>query len=155
MPRAVILAAAAALLMYPIGAAAKRDPVAWSARVVDRSGSEFTVEARAAIERGWFMYGMRQPANGPSALRFSVDADEAVPMGPAVGYSVRTSYDAGFRMRVAKYTGTSLFHVPLRPRDGSIDSLSLIVRYQACNDQVCLPPQSTTLVVRVAPGAAR
>jgi len=150
----VLLAAAAAILLYPAGAIAKRDPIAWTAAVMNRSGSDFTVEARAVIERGWFIYGMRQPASGPSPLRFSVASAEAVPTGPAVGYSPRTSYDDGFRMRVAKYTGTPLFHVPLRPRDG-VDRVSLMIRYQACNSQVCLPPRSTTLVVRVAPAAAR
>lgn len=149
----MILAVVALLPGLAFDAAANRDPVEWSAAVVDQAGGVLTVEARATIQRGWYIYGMRQPADGPSPLRFSVTPREAVPTGPAVGYSARTSYDEGFRMRVAKYTGNPLFHIPLRPRAG-LNRFALAVRYQACNDQVCLPPKSTVLVVAVADSAA-
>ena len=148
----LILTAAAVLLGFSAGAGTNRDPVEWSAAVVDRAGSILTVEARPAIERGWYIYGMRQPADGPSPLRFAVSPREALPTGPAVGYGARTSYDSGFRMRVTKYTTSPRFHIPLRPRAG-LERLALAIRYQACNDQVCLPPRSTTVVVPIADSA--
>ena len=145
----VILVATAVLLGSSVGAAANQEPVKWSALVVDRVDGMLTVEARPAIERGWYIYGMRQPADGPSPLRFAVSPREALPTGPAVGYGARTGYDSGFRMQVAKYTGSPRFHIPLRPRSG-LERLALAVRYQACNDQVCLPPRTTALVVSIA-----
>jgi hypothetical protein len=145
----ILLTAAAVLLGVSGGQALDRDPVEWSASVVDRSEGILTLEVRPAMERGWYIYGMRQPVDGPSPLRFAVSPREAVPTGPAVGYGVRVGYDSGFRMRVAKYTTSPRFQIPLRPQAG-IERLALDVRYQACNDQVCLPPRSTTLVVSVA-----
>jgi thiol:disulfide interchange protein DsbD len=131
--------------MLPLAAAAKPDPVAWSAAVHERQADGTIVLAiQARIERKWYIYGMRQPEDGPFPLRFRGPAGSGLAVGPVRTPKPRVSYDKGFRARVGKHYDTPSFLVPVR-RSGSAPSVAVEVRYQACNDDICLPPRTVTV----------
>lgn len=153
MQRALIAAGCAAVLLLPGAAMANRDPVSWSATVRERAPGVVTIAVRVDMERGWYIYGMRQPANGPTPLRFRVAGTTLTPSQVGAP-NVRTSYDRGFRARVAKHIGASLFVVPLRLPEGT-PAVPLEIRYQACNDQICLPPVNRRLDVAIEPANTR
>lgn len=145
MPAILLRLVCAVALLLPLTAAAKPDPVAWSAAVHERQADGTIVLAiQARIEKKWYIYGMRQPEDGPFPLRFRGPAGSGLAVGPVRTPKPRVSYDKGFRARVGKHYDTPSFLVPVR-RSGSAPSVAVEVRYQACNDDICLPPRTVTV----------
>ena len=87
----------AVVLLLPVAVAAKPDPVNWSAAVRERQADgTIVLEVTARIERGWYIYGMRQPEDGPAPLRFRGASGSGVAVGPVRTPMPRVSYDRGF-----------------------------------------------------------
>ena len=129
-------------------------PVRWQIRRVETTpptaGAEFRAVATARVAPGWHLYAMDEPEGGPVALEFS---------SPAAGAATLVSVGAERPFRDAApgssgeadyYLGEVSFTLRLRWRgaDG-VGSLPVVltVRYQACNDRMCLPPRTESLVL--------
>jgi hypothetical protein len=150
--KTILLGAAIVALGLPLAANAKPDPVHWTATPARRGADGTLVLSVAArIESRWYIYSMEQPENGPSPLRFRLTAGAPATLGPVAAPAPRVAYDRGFRMRVGKYYGNQVFTVPVRPTSPQ-NVIPLEVRYQACNDTICLPPRTVRLQVGVAGG---
>lgn len=118
------------------------DPVRWSGALVRHEADGTLVySVRAVIEKGWYVYSMEQPADGPAPLRFRTPANSGATVSNVAAPAPRVSYDRGFKARVGKYYGTQSFSVSVRPGK-STATVPLEVRYQACNDNICLPPRT-------------
>jgi DsbC/DsbD-like thiol-disulfide interchange protein len=142
----------AVVLLQPSAAAAKPDPVAWSAAVRERQeDGTIIVAVSARIEKGWYIYGMRQPEDGPAPLRFRGRAASGVAVGPVATPRPRVAYDKGFRARVGKHYDMPSFFVPVR-LSRAATHVPIEVRYQACNDDVCLPPRTVTVQASLTTG---
>ncbi|CAN5316771.1 hypothetical protein BH23GEM2_BH23GEM2_01090 [soil metagenome] len=153
MPITLVRLVCAVVLLLPLVAAAKPDPVAWSASVRERQPDGTIVLAvTARIERGWYIYGMRQPEDGPAPLRFRGAAGSGVAVGPVQTPIPRISYDRGFRARVGKHYEAPSFLVPVRLSRGA-QRVAIDVRYQACNDEICLPPRTVAVQPTLTAGS--
>lgn len=152
----VFRALAIALALVPAAAAAKPDPVAWTATVrAPRANAAIAhVVLRARIAPGWFVYGFTQPSGGPTALRVRLARGSAGQLGSVQAPAPRVEYDPGFRTNVSKYSGSPTFVIPLRIAPSSSQRVQIEIRYQACNDSVCLPPRTHTVEL-VLPRAGR
>lgn len=145
VPTIILRVAFAVALLLPFAAAAKPDPVTWSASVHERqSDGTIVLRVQARIERGWYIYGMRQPEDGPAPLRFRGPAGSGVAVGPVQTPLPRVSYDRGFRARVGKHYEAPAFLVPVR-LSRNAPNVAVDVRYQACNDEICLPPRTVAV----------
>ncbi|MDW7995721.1 MAG: protein-disulfide reductase DsbD N-terminal domain-containing protein [Gemmatales bacterium] len=108
-----------------------------------------TLTVRLAIENGWYIYANPVGASGPIATTVQVSA--AVPLR-----EVQVEYPQGKTKTVAGetyriYQDEVEIRVLLQRGEsqGQLDSspLTVAVRYQACNDQICLPPRTVKLTV--------
>lgn len=152
MPTILLRLVCAVALALPLGAAAKPDPVSWSAAVHERQADgTILLAVQARIEKPWYIYGMRQPEDGPFPLRFRGPAGSGVAVGPVQTPRPRVSYDKGFRARVGKHYDTPSFLVPVR-MNRDAPSVAVEVRYQACNDDICLPPRTVTVHASLTQG---
>ena len=138
---------AAVLALVPAAAAAKPDPVAWSATVRSARANDALAHIilRARIAPGWFVYGFRQPNDGPSPLRVRLARGSAGQLGTVQAPAPRVEFDPGFRRNVSKYSGSPTFVLPLRVARSRRQRVRIEVRYQACNATVCLPPRTHTV----------
>lgn len=153
MPTTLTRLVCAVATVLPFAAAAKPDPVAWSAAVHERQPDGTIVLAVSArIEKGWYIYGMRQPEDGPAPLRFRGPAGSGVAVGPVQTPIPRVSYDRGFRARVGKHYERPSFFVPVR-LSRSASHIEIEVRYQACNDDICLPPRTVAVQTSLTTGS--
>lgn len=132
-------------------------PVSWSASRKDasaaRPGSKLTVDVQAQVEAGWHVYGLRQADGGPTPLRVTVDPTGVVLSGgmPS-GTSPTRTHDKSFDLETEVYLRSFSLHVPVEVKPGSptgSQQVGVNVRYQACNDHVCLPPKTVHLTVPV------
>jgi hypothetical protein len=149
VPRALPGAFLALSLWLSASAAFSPDPVQWSAAPAGpQSAGGVVLAVQATIQDSWYIYSMEQPENGPFPLRFRAPAESGASVGRVTAPTPRVSYDQGFRMRVGKYYGKPAFTVPVMLK-GAASSVSLEVRYQACNDNICLPPRTKTVRVNL------
>src|SRR5689334_17900815 len=139
-----VAAVVAALLVAPVAARAQDWPITWSASATARGDTaSFALSARLA--GGWHVYAPTQGPGGPVALRVS-----ALPPARSVGTldapTPMLAPDRSFGIVTETYEGAVTFRG--RVIASSHESLTLRVRYQTCDDRVCLPP--TTIDVPVA-----
>ncbi len=152
------------LFVFAIGVNAQ-DPVKWrldaAQAKAERSekGQRIEVSLNAAIEEGWHLYALDQPAGGPVAT--TIKATEASPWKvegeikspkPIVRPDPNFTVD-GKPLETRSFTNEVSFKVPLAAAaDAATESVSLDVRFQACNDSLCLPPRTMRVT---AAGAER
>ena len=131
--------------------------VAWSVRDAAapelRPGAEVAVTVVAAIEPDWHIYSLTQKEGGPIALSISVPSGEPFVLAGAVsGPKPEVQSDATLGIPVEWHSGTTEFRVPLKVAAGGARGVvegRIVVRYQACSTNICLPPRSVTLPVRL------
>ena len=128
------------------GYARAQDPVSvtLSAPATVASGGSGTAKLTASIESGWYMYSITQPAGGPIQTRIAL-ADGPFKMGVVRGPKPKVKADANFGINTETYSGTAAFTIPFTVATGTPEgpqTLNASIRYQVCNDTVCLPPKT-------------
>ncbi len=149
-----ILAAAACI-------AAAQNPVSVSMTVAPPSipsGGSGTARISASIEGGWYMYSITQPPGGPIQTRIAL-GEGPFKMGSVSGPKPKVKMDPNFKMNTESYTGSAVFNVPFTVIAGTAEgpqTLNASIRYQVCNDVVCLPPKTVKLssALTILPGKA-
>lgn len=137
----LLLAALPALAQGP-------NNVSWSLSV-DRSaaapGSKVLARLEGRIEPGWHVYSMTTAGAIPTTIKMdhpgvaSVHIFQAPPI---------RAFDPNFQLHTETYEGTAVFLLELQlKKDAGAGNatLDVEVRYQTCNDKVCIPPRRTTV----------
>lgn len=130
-----------------------QDPTKWSLEVKEgqiKKGDPVTVVLKAAVEPGWHLYALDQPAGGPIATTIKVS--EGKPFEISGGIKTPTppqiKPDPNFivndrPLETKFFLDAAEFSVPLKALDDTSSSdISLDVRFQLCNDTFCLPPKT-------------
>jgi DsbC/DsbD-like thiol-disulfide interchange protein len=139
------------------GAQAPPQPVSWSVTAVAvtaaKPGVRLTLDLAAHMDEGWHVYGLHQVEGGPTPLRITVDPNGAVQSaGVPSGTPPTKTHDKSFNLDTEVYLNSFSLHVPVQinpqPAAGN-QEVAVQVRFQACNDHVCLPPKTVHLTVPV------
>ena len=129
-------------------------PVQWRVAegpgLIVHAGSAFQVQVTASVAAGWHLYAMDEPEGGPTATAFTVPANGVAELVSVGGdRPLRGSAESG---PANFYMGQARFHLHFQLShfgDYGAKQMPITVRYQACNDRMCLPPRSEHLGVRV------
>ena len=116
------------------------------------SGGSGAARISATIEGGWYMYSITQPPGGPIQTRISL-GEGPFKMGGVSGPKPKVKLDPNFKMNTESYTGGAVFNIPFTVAAGTPEgpqTLNASIRYQVCNDVVCLPPKTVKLASAVA-----
>ena len=134
------------------------NPIQWSlkldsARKTYHKGEQFTLQLQAQIEAGWHLYALEEIPNGPRPTRISLLEEQAFALAGEIGQPVPISnFDENFGVETQFYEEAVTFSLPLKivaiPKPGRT-KLRLQVRYQTCNDRLCLPPKTVKLETEV------
>ncbi|MGH9413083.1 MAG: protein-disulfide reductase DsbD N-terminal domain-containing protein [Terriglobales bacterium] len=147
---AVIAAAAALALTFALAATPK--PVHWSLSARLTQGDHVAAHLHATIQSGWHLYAMNQTPGGPIATRISLAPHQPFTLSGAIHEAVpHTQLDPNFNLKTSYYLGSASFTIPLRAASRTRAEASTVVinvRYQTCNDRICLPP---TVIQLTAP----
>ncbi len=98
------------------------------------------------------MYSITQPPGGPIQTRISL-GEGPFKMGAISGPKPKVKLDPNFKMNTESYTGGAVFNIPFTVAAGTPEgpqTLNASIRYQVCNDVVCLPPKTVKLASAVA-----
>jgi hypothetical protein len=132
------------------------DPVSWSLAPTEaaaRPGETVTMQLLGDILEGWHLYSLAELPGGPVATRITLaPADVFTFAGPIDATKPHVVFDPNFDMRVELYSDRAEFMLPvtISPRvlPGN-QTLTVNVRYQSCDDSVCLAPRTARVSVSV------
>lgn len=132
-------------------------PVQWNLTASMRNhlslkkGAAVTAKIHAVLQPGWHVYAMDQKPGGPIAARIVVPLDQAFILDGDIDESQPTSlHDTTFNMESRFFKDEANFSIPLSVAKAGSPKLSIDVRYQACNDRICLSPTTAHLSTTVS-----
>lgn len=121
------------------------------------AGGKGTARVSISIEGGWKMYSITQGAGGPIPTRITLGEGPFTIAGVS-GPRPKVALDPNFGMNTETHTGSAAYSVGFTANAGTPEgpqTLNINVRYQVCNDTVCLPPKTLKLASAIAVGAAK
>jgi thiol:disulfide interchange protein len=125
------------------------EPLSAAAAQKVAAASTATVTIRAEIEPGWFLYSIDQPPGGPVATVIRMSEGSPFTIGavknakePETKADPNFKDDTGAPLRSRFHENTAEFAVDVEPQQGATaEQLNFDVRFQVCNDSLCLPPR--------------
>lgn len=113
------------------------DPIQWT---IEQQGDEITFSA--TVESGWHLYGTKIPEGGPYPTIFVFEQLEGATLeGEIVTSSpLIEEYSDMFELELNWYVAEALFVQKLNITDAKAFGVAGYLEYQACNDEMCLPP---------------
>jgi hypothetical protein len=132
------------LLSICFAAQAQRpsEVVKWNAELTGTRANAQSAKLSATIMDGWHVYALSQPAGGPTPLKITIPSGSPFMVeGPIAETQVVRHFDPNFNMETDYYIKTANFTLALKELDAARgEILPIDVRFQACNDRLCLPP---------------
>ena len=137
-------------------------PVKWSIQKSPASaqaGQTITIQFAAHIEKGWHLYALDQPSDGPIPAEISVAPAPQFTLDPTkIDKPVPEKVnDENFGMETHQYSSNVVFGLPVTVATNvpvGERQIEVSVRFQACSDKVCLRPttvkRKTTIVINSA-----
>ena len=140
----------------PQPAAQGENPIAWSLAAPRdlkvKPGAQFEISLTATIDEGWHLYAISQ---GPPVIptRITLPAGQRFTLAAApVGPEPKREHDPNFGMETEFYDSSATFTLPIQAAadaPGGRQRVEVHVRFQTCNDRLCLPPRTDKLAVEV------
>ena len=116
------------------------EPVKWkfSTKTIDQSTAELVFSA--TIDRGWHLYGMKLPDDGPTPTQFVFEGKRGATFeGSVVAKSkLIEEYDKFFEEKLSYYNSSAVFSQKIKfdPERGyKVDGY---IKFQSCNDEACI-----------------
>ena len=142
----------ACLLAFTAPAFAAKPPVAWH---VDppkpaRPGARLQLTLTGQLDPGWHLYALQEPEGGPIATTVALTEGDPAELAEVTEAKPATARDPAFDAPTSFFDRTAVFHLRAavaRNAQPGQQTLHILVRYQSCNGQVCLPPRTDTVPV--------
>lgn len=140
------------IFIFPIFAVAQ-NPAKWSLESgakgkTLKQNETFKAKLKVEIEGDWHLYALEQPKGGPVATTIKVP--EVLPFkinGEIAAPKPITKFDPNFQIDTKFYEKSAEFDLPLQATaETNADELAVNVRFQLCNDTLCLPPKTITVI---------
>lgn len=119
-------------------------PVKWENRIKLINDNEAVVTFKATIDDGWHLYSTQLPEDGPipttvkwETLTGATLDGQLTPSRPP-----HEEVDMIFHLKLGWWEKNVTLTQKLKITDPKSYSISGYIRYMACNDQTCLPPQN-------------
>ncbi len=118
------------------------DVITWQATLEDKGTPEKTIVFTATIKSGWHLYDQNMPADGPSSTEFIFDKIQGAKRigGFVSDRKPHESFDKQFEMNLRYYERSVSFRQKIVVTDAEKFAISVRVRGQGCNEEMCLPP---------------
>ncbi len=130
------------------------DPVAWDVEVNDLGNDTYELVTTATLEAGWHIYSQYDAAAGNVAtqFRFYESPGNYKLLGINQETGIYKQFEKAFDASVYQFEDIAVFKQTVKLVDPNIEVILVEVIYQACNDQVCLPPTPQVLTFKLNPG---
>jgi thiol:disulfide interchange protein DsbD len=129
---------------------AAQDPVQWSLtpdRTAVAPGGTVLARLTATLEPGWHLYSPTTPKGGPIPTSLALARTPAIAAVRIYEPKPERRFDANFQLDTETFEKEAVFLLAVEVgKDAPAGALDLTaqVRYQSCNDRMCLPPKRKT-----------
>src|ERR1035441_706453 len=109
-------------------------------------GSKVMAHLEGQIDAGWHVYSMSSAGAIPTTIKLAANA--AVEKVRVFQAPPKKAYDPNFQLDTETYEGSAVFLLELQLKPDApagASEISAEVRYQTCNDKVCIPPRRRTV----------
>ncbi len=138
-----------ALAVFPSNVAAQ-NPVAWQLESNAKgkslkAGEKFKAKLKAQIEDGWHLYAVEQPEGGPYPTRITINENSPFQLDGKASSSAApiTKFEPTFQIETKSFERAAEFDLPVKTiSEAQADDLAVNVKYQVCDDKICLPPKT-------------
>ena len=130
------------------GFSQKLDPAKWSLELDPAAippGGKVLARLKAVIEPGWHLYSLTTPAAKPTTIRLTDNT--LIERIRVLQPMPKRAFDPTFKLDSETFEGEAIFLIEAHTKKGAAPGPSQItaeVRYQTCNDRLCLPPRTRT-----------
>ncbi|AXC11573.1 Cytochrome c-type biogenesis protein DsbD, protein-disulfide reductase [Acidisarcina polymorpha] len=117
-----------------------------------KAGAKFTVSITGHIDPGWHLYALEEPPGGPVATEVALTDGDPADLLRVEEAKPHVLPDPVFQKPTKFFEGSAGFTLYLqaaRETAPGPGTLRVLVRYQSCNDRVCLPPHTDTIPVEL------
>ncbi|MES2630018.1 MAG: protein-disulfide reductase DsbD domain-containing protein [Bacteroidota bacterium] len=134
------------------------NPVQWTFTSKDLGNNTYEIQASAAIQKGWHLYGMdlgkEAEMAGPVQTSFKFPKTEGIEwIGKVKEPKPIEKYDPNFMMKIRFHENKVVFTQQLT-KSGNATLVKGTVNFMVCNDEKCLPPVDVDFTVDLATGQA-
>ena len=144
-----LLAAAASSL--PTHSQPALEPVHWSADVqlppALHDGSRFIVLLHARIDEGWHLYALQDKDTFPLSTEVALTRNASADLLRVAEEKPHRSIDPESHVVTGWFAQSTTFTLHLAATAGMPRNLQVLVRYQACNERMCLPAKQVSVPV--------
>jgi thiol:disulfide interchange protein len=155
-PLLVGLFTLASIFTLAPGAAGAEDPVQWTLTFDSKTaapGSHVVAKFTGTIQPRWHVYSMTTPPGGPNPTTASIAGNPALAGFKIYQLKPERKLDPNFGIDTETFSGQYdlLFDIELR-KDAAAGQADITanVRYQSCNDTICLPPKKKSAMASIA-----
>jgi hypothetical protein len=132
--------------------AAPKSPVQWSAKSVPpaKAGATIALTVDGKIDAGWHVYALEEPDGGPIATVVGLTEGDPADLLRVTEDKPIMLNDPLFHLNTGLHRGNISFTLHLKVDKGAKpgpNPLHVLVRFQSCDDHVCLPPHTDTVEV--------
>lgn len=119
-----------------------QEPVKWTYELKKTSTKTADIVLKASIDKGWHLYGMNIPENGPVPTKIVFEKlTGANAEGQIQALSkLKEVYDPNFDMKLNWYANEAIFVQKISYTDAAKMNVKGYVQFMSCNDESCLPP---------------
>jgi len=116
------------------------EPIKWTVSS-NEDGQTVEIKFDVTIDKGWHLYGMSLPENGPRATSFNfVTLENATLIGAVTSSSnLVRQYDDLFEMELNWYAKSASFSQKVKT-SGKPYHIAGTIEFMGCNGETCLPP---------------
>ncbi|MDO9154132.1 MAG: cytochrome c biogenesis protein CcdA [Paludibacter sp.] len=118
------------------------EPVKWNFELKNTGQNSADIILRATIDKGWHLYGLKIPKDGPKPTQIVFEnIENAKKAGELQATSkLKEAFDVNFDMKLNWYANEAVFIQKITFSDASKVKVKGYVEFMVCNDESCLPP---------------
>lgn len=118
------------------------EPVKWSYELKNTGTNSANIILKASIEKGWHLYGMDIPENGPLPTKIVFETLIGAKTEGKVQSTSKPKevYDPNFDMKLTWFANEAVFVQKISFTDATKIRVKGYVQFMVCNDESCLPP---------------
>ncbi|WP_158942257.1 protein-disulfide reductase DsbD domain-containing protein [Granulicella sp. S190] len=138
--------------LSPSFARAAKPPVRWQIKNPPakalKPGAKFNLALNGQIDAGWHLYALEEPTGGPVATVIGLTEGDSADLLRVDEAKPKLLLDPLFNLQTGFFETTADFVLHLQLANDApsgATTLHVLVRYQSCNDRVCLPPHTDTV----------
>lgn len=144
------------MMLFPLFIFAQiPDPVKFEIKEIPetvQAGDIFNIVIDATIEGNWHLYSiLNNPDAGPFPTEFSAKSPNFIIAEDILETKAIIEFDPNFEAELGWHSTFAQFELPIaiKTSEKGLQTLDIEVFYQVCDDRVCLPPKTKSIIASV------